>query len=141
MKNPANWHDFDDAMTIVKLVVQEARHTTDGAFPLIMCAPSMGEDVLIEVIRDSPFLSLVIYFRERSAKTWKTRFGFEFLERGWRDLDESNGYHTTIRFLGLKNHADVVGEALQVVFDLIQPETVMTGVCADPTYTCPHDYE
>ena len=138
---PANWHQYDSEMTISKLVVQEALHESDGAFPIELQCNWLGGTILLEIMRNGDVVMAVYYLSEISAALWSANLGFQFIDSGWKVIEGISGkWPFTIGFFAQKAQPEELGEAVEASFDLLMPEVVKTGNYAIPDYSCPNDY-
>jgi hypothetical protein len=138
MKKPENWHQHDPQMTLKKLIVQESFHI-DGRFPMTLSCASIGGDVLLELVRKDEQLLAIFYFSEVGAEQWMQKFGFEFIERGWKVIEGKRGFPYVVGKVGLREDPWTFADEVELAISFLMPEEVRTGCEAIPTYECPHD--
>lgn len=135
---PADWHKHDPEMTISKLVVQECWHESDGSFPITVTCDWLGGDILLEIVRHQEEIFAIYYMSEKTAELWSANVGFKFIENGWQVVESSRGQHPYVTGIAFqKREREAFGKAVELSIDWLEPDVVMTGNYAIPTYLCP----
>lgn len=138
MQKPANWHEYDPEMTISKLVVQECLHETDGRFPITVTCDWLGGDILLEIVRSVDQVLAIYYLSERTAELWAANLGFKFADSDWKVIESTRGEQPyVVGKVFPRENPELLGEAVEQSFDLLQPDLVVTGNYAIPEYVCP----
>lgn len=138
MQKPANWHQFDPEMTISRLVVQECLHEPEGRFPMTVTCGWLGGDILLEIVRSEEQVLAIYYLSEKTAELWASNLGFKFIDNGWKVIESTRAERPYVvgRVIPREN-PEILGEAVELSFDWLQPDVVKTGNYAIADYVCP----
>ena len=136
---PADWHKYDPEMTIPRLIVQECLHEPDGRFPITVTCNWLGGDILLEIVRAEDQVLAIYYLSEKTAELWASNLGFTFIDGGWQVIESTRGERPyVVGMVFPRDTPELLGEAVELSLDWLQPDVVVTGTFAIPEYVCPN---